>query len=892
MALLAVIMMASVAIMVPHYVEHKLIPGMALKYGLDARKVHVRDIGWFGAELGPIHIDGANTPVVRIAAVHVDYAPLSLLRGNIKHIALGGVRVVLRATPEGISIPGLNLPTSKPDDLKPDGLPDLDTLLPIAIEKISLDQSEVVLLWKGQPLSLSIDMTLGCGALDKRRLTGSAELSFLGSTIVLTASLDQLANSATLTINKSHFALGALAALIDLPSSVSVSSTAALKGRSHFKLTPFGMTGLSLSANLVKTHITLPHATVENLPTSQGLFKPIIIAIESPSPPAVQWRCNPFLVQGPATTHVQDFKGEWTPGPAGWSLKGSAQTLLPAQAADAGWELANDVTMAWQFRADPSDQGAVAFDTLTTGRNPLALDMPPFKITCPIYHINTKGRWTEQALHVDGAFSANNIQLVLDDDEVVLAKVKADSSLSLHPSDAARPSELSAKATITGMRAKRGSAQVHAPRLDITSLGKRSSGRPWHYQAHIKLEKSSASDSDRGIQLDGIQLDMPLLWPPEPNKRTGALKVQNLQWRNHRLGSLKGRLQQKNRVLEVDLRHDSKLFPKLNVLINGRIGADGGAFEMDLPVYQFPEAIDLGRFFPDAAGLLVKGQIEAKADFPFDNKGLQGSAVLKINQASLLDAQRQLGLEGIEMNLVLDDSLALKSAPQQHLRIGHLSFGKIVADTFEMDFQLEGPQTLFIEKSRIQWCRGSINTTALRIAPARETYDVTLFGDRLNLAMVLEQLGAGQASGEGTVNGAIPVHWHKGRLSFDNGFLYSTPGKPGVIQLTGTEMLLTGLPPDTPQHTQVDIATEALKDYTYKWAKLSVASQDDNLLLKLQLDGKPNQLLPFAFDKQLGRFKRVDGQGLADFKGISIDLNFKSPLDKILHYKELLTPNQ
>ena len=121
------------------------------------------------------------------------------------------------------------------------------------------------------------------------------------------------------------------------------------------------------------------------------------------------------------------------------------------------------------------------------------------------------------------------------------------------------------------------------------------------------------------------------------------------------------------------------------------------------------------------------------------------------------------------------------------------------------------------------------------------------------LAMVLEQLGAAQGSGEGAVNGVIPIRWSKGQLHFDRGFLYSTPGQTGTIRLQGTEMLLAGLPAGSPQHTQLDIATEALKDYIYNWAKLSLESEEDLLHIKLQLDGKPNRLLPFGYDQRDGR---------------------------------------
>jgi hypothetical protein len=230
----------------------------------------------------------------------------------------------------------------------------------------------------------------------------------------------------------------------------------------------------------------------------------------------------------------------------------------------------------------------------------------------------------------------------------------------------------------------------------------------------------------------------------------------------------------------------------------------------------------------------------------------------------------------------------MQSAPQQRLRVSRVTLGKLEAKNLKVDFRVEPPGTLFFEKVQIDWCQGKINAAAIRIIPGRDEYESILFCDRLNLSMVLKQLGAAEAQGDGTVNGRIPILWTNGRLSFDNGFLYSSPGQTGAIRLSGTQALLSGLPPDSPQHVQLDIATEALKDYTYKWAKLSVQTEDDTLLLKLQFDGKPNRLLPFAYDGQSGRFKRVAGQGLADFKGLSIDLNLRSPLNDILNYKALL----
>jgi len=313
--------------------------------------------------------------------------------------------------------------------------------------------------------------------------------------------------------------------------------------------------------------------------------------------------------------------------------------------------------------------------------------------------------------------------------------------------------------------------------------------------------------------------------------------------------------------------------------------------DVRIPAYQPAQAVDLGRFFPAAAGINATGRIETFGAVDVAGGDRQGRVSFKIDQGTVTQDEQLLRLDGIAMALQINNIATLKSAPRQNLHIASLQLGELAAQNLDVDFQLEDSQTLFIEKVGLQWCGGRINAAAIRIIQGKEDYEATLFCDRLNLAMVLEQLGAAEAGGDGTVNGRIPARWVNGRLSFDNGFLYSTPGQPGQIQLKGTEALLSGVPPGSPQHTQLDIATEALKDYTYQWAKLSVQSEKDILLLKLQLDGKPNRLLPFAYDQQLGQFTRITGEGQAEFKGINIDLNFKSPLNEIIHYKEFLNRN-
>jgi len=177
----------------------------------------------------------------------------------------------------------------------------------------------------------------------------------------------------------------------------------------------------------------------------------------------------------------------------------------------------------------------------------------------------------------------------------------------------------------------------------------------------------------------------------------------------------------------------------------------------------------------------------------------------------------------------------------------------------------------------------------MRLSPGAEDYHITFYCDRLNLAKVLEQFGAAAAKGQGSVNGRIPLQYANGKIKFDDGFLFSTPGEGGKIHLSGTDILTAGIPPNTPQYVQIELAREALKDYVYSWAKLNITSKGEELLLQMQMDGKPAKTLPFVYKKDIGGFIKVEADAKGSkFQGIRLDVNFRLPLNKLLQYKDLI----
>ncbi len=75
----------------------------------------------------------------------------------------------------------------------------------------------------------------------------------------------------------------------------------------------------------------------------------------------------------------------------------------------------------------------------------------------------------------------------------------------------------------------------------------------------------------------------------------------------------------------------------------------------------------------------------------------------------------------------------------------------------------------------------------------------------------------------------------------------------------------------------------------YDWARISLDTKGQELLVSLQLDGKPAKPLPFTFNRDIGGFARVTGASAGStFQGIRLDANFRLPLDQLLQYRQLL----
>jgi hypothetical protein len=400
--------------------------------------------------------------------------------------------------------------------------------------------------------------------------------------------------------------------------------------------------------------------------------------------------------------------------------------------------------------------------------------------------------------------------------------------------------------------------------------------------------------ADVALRIGTIGGNLPLIWPPARHQKKGRFSIASLHHKTLNLGRIEGEIRQTAAGFDVQGRHISELLPHTSVsfegssrLFNTDRPTAGMRFNLSHPIGA-PD-IELSKFHPAAQGIKVNGKFQVSGKLKLEDTRLFGSLQSQVVNAKVTVTENKLVIEGINMSLAMPALPEVRSAPGQHLQFARLALGDLTAEKGTIDFQIESLQSLLIEKALFEWSGGKVDTQAIRISQGIEDYHLTFYCDRLNLARVLEQFGAAAAEGSGSVSGRIPVRYTQGKLSFDDGFLFSTPGTGGKIHLTGTEILTAGVPPNTPQFAQMELAREALKDYDYSWAKLRLNSEGENLLLQMQMDGKPAKTLPFVYKKEVGGFIRVEAESAGSrFQGIRLDVNFRLPLNKLLQYKDLI----
>ena len=500
--------------------------------------------------------------------------------------------------------------------------------------------------------------------------------------------------------------------------------------------------------------------------------------------------------------------------------------------------------------------------------------------------ITLSGRWTEGSLSF--SFNLPELQLVSGNTSVSIPLITLTGKAVLNKDNETAPAwstEFALKAKKAGIRTRTFSGGVD---LMLSGNALYRSGSSYQATGSITAADGFFSSPETELYLNGIHGNIPLQWPYASDDQCGSLAIESMTLKKGELGTILTHICQTKTGAVYNGSHKSSLLPGTTLDFSGHADfslKEGLSADLHFAMPQTRSPVTgLAELFPEARGVNIGGLFAIEGDISFAAGDTTSSLKVDVKDAKAEVTKNQTVIEGIDLSLLMTDLVQLESAPST-ITYQKAGFGGARLSNGRIDFKIESPDTLLIEKNRFQWCGGTVSTHATRFSTDRSDYNIVLFCDRLNLAEILEQFGIENAEGDGTVNGRIPVFYENGQIRFEDAFLYSTPGVEGTIRIPGTDYLKAGLPPGSPQYSQLDFAGEALKDFKYSWVKLALLTEGENAVLKMRLNGKSTEPIPFRYERSLGYFKRLEaGSKGGIHQSILLDVNFRLPLNELLGY--------
>ena len=831
------------------YIESSLVPGTAKRFGIEQAAVDILRLGPFRTVLAPVRLGDGGRDFLDIASIKINYTPAGLINRHIDRVILDGVTVNAAWRDKSLTLPGFSPPPATGKTIgKPPGLS-----WPVTIGALEINNA-MINLFLGDDLFQS-PMTLSLVSLDKEMtvVDGTLRLSPRGQALTIRARLDAGLGTVNLQAAAPAVNLDNLADWIVRLNGLHVHGRAGLSAEADMTLAPLQVGSATLNFSLFKGNLAYQEVVLGPVDTQTPL------SIHASGSTARGWQVNgsPMAVFAPVPLRFSGFKGSLGAPSESGKRQGDFSIAL-----------------------DRSVESTASDFCLLT----------PVTVTGAIDMVFSENGWRfnvtgKQAADRDAVcrLKAGDVTLETPVPAFTLSAGGTDSQAGIKARMALSEADIKTgteKITVSDGVFQAG-ADISPTRDNRVSV----SGR-------LQLSTGKIAVSGQQAEIKKTAVDFPFQWPG-PSRDRGELVLGPLTWRGMDLGGLTGRLQQKGKGIEISGLYTTGLIPGLKGDLSGSLGMNGDApaMKMKLHLYHPGDAaeIDLGRLLPRASGTVVKADLDAVVDIGLADGGLTGRLTSRIDNGQVLSAEKGLAITGITAGLTIPDLPVFKSAPDQKITFEKASIGDIQITDGEFEFQLESSRTVFLEKSGFRWCQGSVYAEGMRISPDRAEYNLTLYGDRLNLAGVLNQIGSIHAGGDGTVSGRIPIRYAGGTISINNGFLFSAPGEGGIIYLSKTDILTAGLPKNSPQYGQIDLAREALKNYQYDWAKVLLNSEEKDLHVKLSFDGRPTRSLPFIYDKKKGGFIRdKDARQLSEFKGLSLDVNFRIPLNELIGYKKLL----
>ena len=888
----------------PGFLESKIISILKKDAAITDLALDFHELDLDGANLGSLRIGTPENPALIIRSIHIDYSPGEIYQKKIKKVSINGVELYCELRNGRFGFRGFDLEKVLAHfdsaEMKTKALDDHQ--YPFFPQLIEINNGTFICILDEKTYRVPFEMRLVREEKAEHNLQASVRLYPRGQAVHISAHINLEQNRLVSQFTAKEFDLQRFVDIFKPVNGLSIAGLTSLEATADIKLAPFAVS--SISGRLKGSGVNVSYNNIEfqNRSDDPDNATPLIIDFEGSERGKWNIRLSEFAAIAPIAARVSDMAATVQPSQEGYKILGNFKISLGTSASSSKSSIPlrfrEPFDLPLKFSGIFSKIGKWQFNLNSQARRPplargtsFDYNQIHFITNFPRVYLNTTG--------IEGRISAA-YKLRLPDVHIRSEAVDIFIPAFVFKGETKLPRNKSKNLIsvidldLSGMAITLNSAKIKLDNLSVGGKLQQDSTGHQRITAMVQFANTNIETAGGGLRLKQAQGTIPLKFPAGDSKQKGSVSISAATYQNLDLGTIEADLRQTISGISFSGKLKNHLIPQLAAKFAGESNfrdnknyETHAQFELFYP--QSAPEIDLGKFLPAASGFTFKGKFLEKGYLVIGKEGLRATAQSSLSKASLRHRKNKITVEGIQMTLLIPDLLKMHSAPGQKLKFTRASFGDMNIENGEIDFQIESPRSVLVEKSHFNWCDGQVDAPAIRLKAGLKDYSLILYCDRLNLAKVLEQFGAASVEAQGELNGKIPIQYNNGQLNFHDGFLFTTPGETGKIRMTDTEILTAGIPQDTPQYVQMELARKALEDYDYEWAKLNLTTEGDDLLLNLQLDGKPAKSLPFVYRKDMGGFAKVEAgvQG-STFQGIRLDVNFRLPLNKIMQYKELI----
>ncbi len=200
--------------------------------------------------------------------------------------------------------------------------------------------------------------------------------------------------------------------------------------------------------------------------------------------------------------------------------------------------------------------------------------------------------------------------------------------------------------------------------------------------------------------------------------------------------------------------------------------------------------------------------------------------------------------EGVTGDLSFSNLMPVATAGEQTVSIRKIDLDALDLENGAMRFALPGDDTLRIIEAEFPWFGGTIGAYTSTMALSGATSETRLQIDNVSLAELLGFFNVEGLSGEGVIEGVLPITFEGARARIDGGVL-SAKGA-GVIRYTGD---IAGAAGQT--NASTELAFEALREFRYEALSTTIdGALDGTLVMKVAFEGRSNVTMKSAGEIQ------------------------------------------